>query len=1183
MDRKVQTAWTVIVSHVRRLLAQPDFCTDVGGNLLTALERLDRHAAMGVTLDSMKATEAVDGLHRLFSATVSDFNLSERWNDRERGLERWVGELCPLDPETESRDARFQSNWKFWSDRFGSDTWSVTDIKFRNAIGETGDFRQLAYLAGFRQRVTFCHFCRLCSLLGPVKEWSNAIASFSDGCPFLGHDLTVASAERLHSNVKRNVFGTWSLFVTPSGIWHVSLLTDNGLICRPLYGKGTGISGWTIDVRPLSCSVLSSSSSPSSSLCPAGVDQWAAFFSGLLGTILLPERAFDLHLPIDAWGGTASTEALCTQMNLCFANDPEARKIVPFTVRWSNSCPHSLTVSYMTGVCINHQRVQPTGCGRQVILNGLTVNLLSFPMHNQVLGQADRRPLHPFRPFPLAPEYPGPCSRDLLVAPTAVRYLVPRQPLTEMSDDPFSQVRWRNPISQIYWTLKLGADRIRWTPKSRGMHNVLELAYDRVLSVTVRQTSEQTVGIQIDVLSSSSSSADGNRFARHLFETYALNVAQVQEIVSTIDDRCWLPYRSNLGRLCSSVIKLTELVSRQKKDLPVPCSHVLGDVGLFAQFNSALELDHHGDLKLITDNHAFADASETITMPPYYALALMVRAVLSFLAFGQGPTWTPGEAVHLAHMARILRQWFGNFYVNARCALVRRLSAALSARGHHDHHPSDLDELLGTRVDVSRLAPTEEKNDLDVVDVRSDSVRQAFELGTPVGEGVFGQVRKCRFNGQTVAIKRISVQTSFDVSEMCALEAKLQDRQRHCNVVRLVTHCAENDFQALVTEWVEMGSLEDWISKPLDRTIRLQIASGICRGLQHIHTHDILHLDLKPANILLTVDFVPKITDFGLSRTRQEASSMCMVGSFLYMSPEMLTRKDLRKHPLGPATDVHSFAIVMWRLFSSETHPYPGISTREQLIRLVVTLGGRPDLSVIRDSPSLQTLLTDCWAPNPSERPILERVHQRLTDLLWSPLEDGKSRQWAMKVWDEPDSYRRAFHLLFEKSQYESLWKLLCGVNDRYEPVPFGKYVTLLSRFAPFSSWDDIDHEIGQLARLCCFCLPCEQESAIEKLQPGQWLVRFASVSGQYAVTLRTTMSHNKLCSARVVHDRLTGRWSWTAHESYFGTLKELLASPPIQMPLNPAMMAGPFALYLSANGTVSDQTKRVTLAYLAQ
>lgn len=80
---------------------------------------------------------------------------------------------------------------------------------------------------------------------------------------------------------------------------------------------------------------------------------------------------------------------------------------------------------------------------------------------------------------------------------------------------------------------------------------------------------------------------------------------------------------------------------------------------------------------------------------------------------------------------------------------------------------------------------------------------------------------------------------------------------------------ADVQQRLLCFEYLHKGSLENYITDPssgLDWRTRYNIIKGICEGLCYLHQKRILHLDLKPANILLDNDMMPKITDFGLSR-----------------------------------------------------------------------------------------------------------------------------------------------------------------------------------------------------------------------------------------------------------------------------------------------------------------------------
>ena len=90
----------------------------------------------------------------------------------------------------------------------------------------------------------------------------------------------------------------------------------------------------------------------------------------------------------------------------------------------------------------------------------------------------------------------------------------------------------------------------------------------------------------------------------------------------------------------------------------------------------------------------------------------------------------------------------------------------------------------------------------------------------------------------------------------------------------------------LCFEYVPNGSLRGHIkdaSSGLEWKTRYQIIKGICEGLCYLHKKRILHLDLKPDNILMNDQMVPKITDFGLSRCldeeQKEATVTCIIGS----------------------------------------------------------------------------------------------------------------------------------------------------------------------------------------------------------------------------------------------------------------------------------------------------------------
>uniref|UniRef100_A0ACD5Z1V3 Uncharacterized protein n=1 Tax=Avena sativa TaxID=4498 RepID=A0ACD5Z1V3_AVESA len=167
-----------------------------------------------------------------------------------------------------------------------------------------------------------------------------------------------------------------------------------------------------------------------------------------------------------------------------------------------------------------------------------------------------------------------------------------------------------------------------------------------------------------------------------------------------------------------------------------------------------------------------------------------------------------------------------------------------------------------------------------------------------LGHGGFGVVYKGVLrNGKMIAVKKImsslmpGLQKQFE-SEVCHLMML-----KHKNIVRCVGYCyeiknacleyngkyvfAETAERLLCLEYMPKGSLDRYLSDEssgLDWSTRYNIIEGICYGLCHLHVEidkPIIHLDLKPPNILLDDGMVLKITDFGLSRLLDQQQTIC--------------------------------------------------------------------------------------------------------------------------------------------------------------------------------------------------------------------------------------------------------------------------------------------------------------------
>ncbi|KAL7240329.1 hypothetical protein ACSBR2_006058 [Camellia fascicularis] len=152
-----------------------------------------------------------------------------------------------------------------------------------------------------------------------------------------------------------------------------------------------------------------------------------------------------------------------------------------------------------------------------------------------------------------------------------------------------------------------------------------------------------------------------------------------------------------------------------------------------------------------------------------------------------------------------------------------------------------------------------------------------------LGKGGFGSVYKGHLpRGFLIAVKMLK-NTKFSAQEFIN-EISTIDRIHHVNVAKLLRFCSEGSYRALVYEYMPDGSLDKHIflkkGKAQSFTLEklLDIALGTARGIEYLHCGCdvcIFHFDIKPHNVLLNQNFVPKVTNFGLQNFTQRSIILC--------------------------------------------------------------------------------------------------------------------------------------------------------------------------------------------------------------------------------------------------------------------------------------------------------------------
>ena len=196
-----------------------------------------------------------------------------------------------------------------------------------------------------------------------------------------------------------------------------------------------------------------------------------------------------------------------------------------------------------------------------------------------------------------------------------------------------------------------------------------------------------------------------------------------------------------------------------------------------------------------------------------------------------------------------------------------------------------------------------------------------------LGEGGYGSVYKGKLSdGRLVAVKLLE---NYKDNQNFINEVATIGRIHHVNVIRLLGFCWDGSKQALLYEFMPNGSVGDLLSKEeikltLGLEKLLEIAIGVAHGIEYLHNgcdSRILHLDIKPQNVLLDLNFNPKISDFGLaklySRNRSAVTMTGARGTIGYIAPEIFLRNI--GNP-SQKSDVYSFGMLLLEMVGGKTN-----------------------------------------------------------------------------------------------------------------------------------------------------------------------------------------------------------------------------------------------------------------------
>lgn len=202
----------------------------------------------------------------------------------------------------------------------------------------------------------------------------------------------------------------------------------------------------------------------------------------------------------------------------------------------------------------------------------------------------------------------------------------------------------------------------------------------------------------------------------------------------------------------------------------------------------------------------------------------------------------------------------------------------------------------------------------------------------------------------------------------------------HPNIVLFLGACLETPHLCLVLEHCVHGSLHEFLRSEHKHRIKINMslvyrfAVDIARAVKYLHNKQhIVQRDLKARNILVDASLNPKVSDFGLSLEVQASGSdshLTACGTPAWTAPEII-----RGERYSDKVDVYSFAIVLWELIA-RTEPYGG-KKGVAVAYAAAEQGARPDIPSF-SPPQFTTLMRECWADQPDDRPTFATILARL-------------------------------------------------------------------------------------------------------------------------------------------------------------------------------------------------------------
>ncbi|XP_043409382.1 tyrosine-protein kinase Srms [Prionailurus viverrinus] len=254
--------------------------------------------------------------------------------------------------------------------------------------------------------------------------------------------------------------------------------------------------------------------------------------------------------------------------------------------------------------------------------------------------------------------------------------------------------------------------------------------------------------------------------------------------------------------------------------------------------------------------------------------------------------------------------------------------------------------------------------------------RSEFALRRKLGEGYFGEVWEGLWLDSTPVAVKVIKSAYVKLADLTK-EIQTLKSLRHERLIRLHAVCSAGEPVYIVTELMRKGNLQAFLGSPEGRALGLSLLLGfachVAEGMSYLEERRIVHRDLAARNVLVGDDLGCKVADFGLARLLKEDIYSPSSGSKI---PVKWTAPEAANYRVySQKSDVWSFGVLLYEVFTYGQCPYEGLSNHETLQQ--VTWGYR--LPRPASCPAeVYALMLECWRSSPEERPAFAALQETL-------------------------------------------------------------------------------------------------------------------------------------------------------------------------------------------------------------